>query len=136
MKTIDLSKIIEDRGLNTKEVAKELFPKNKYPKLALDRVIKGEAFLDTNQVSRLSLITGVPIQFLYSNGEWKTTSKEEGIVTFQTGEYRAELNTGEWITKIYHKGSIFHESVIHQESITLSKYLKSLTELIIKHDKS
>jgi len=54
MKKIDLKKIIENAGLDIKETAQHLFPNNKYAKLALDRVIKGDAFLDTNQISKLS----------------------------------------------------------------------------------
>ena len=136
MKTIDLKKLMEDLNLDPKQIAKELFPKNAYPKLALDRVVKGEAFLDTNQLSRLSLVTGVSIQSLYSYGGWDFISSPEGVITFSTGEYKAELNIAEGTTKLYHKGSIFHEEIIHSGAIPLSEYLDALNKLISKHNKS
>ncbi len=38
MRTIDLNKIIEKRGLDPNDVAQQLFPKNKYPKLATKNI--------------------------------------------------------------------------------------------------
>lgn len=134
MQTINLKRIIEKQDLKPKWVAEQLFPENKYPKLALDRVLDGKAFLDTNQVSRLSAITGIPINFLYSGGEWEMKSTENKI-SFTSDDYFAELNTQTWKTEIYHKGSIFHETLIHSEGIPLSEYLSQLTNLIIKHSK-
>ena len=55
MKTIDLKEIIEKRKLDAKDVAQQLFPGIKYPKLALNRIIAGEAVLDANQISKLAL---------------------------------------------------------------------------------
>jgi hypothetical protein len=134
MQTINLKRIIEKQDLKPKWVAEQLFPENKYPKLALDRVLDGKAFLDTNQVSRLSAITGIPINFLYSGGEWEMKSTENKI-SFTSDDYLAELNTQTWKTEIYHKGSIFHETLIHSEGIPLGEYLSQLTNLINKHSK-
>lgn len=131
MSKIDLKKIIEEQNLDVKVIATELFPGNKYPKLALDRVLKGDAFLDSNQISRLSLMTEIPIQFLYDSGSW-TKKMTKDLITFESGEYRAELNTSSNITKVFHKGSLFHESVIHKNSITLSEYLSEVKKLILK----
>jgi hypothetical protein len=134
MHTLDLNRIIPENNLEVKKVAEELFPKNKYPKLALDRVLKGEAFLDTNQLSLLSLMTGVPIHFLYSNGSWEMSTKKKGMITFQTQDYKAELDLENWVTKIYHKNSLFHEALLHKEAIPLSEYLEQINNLIIKNN--
>lgn len=133
MKTINLSEIIEKQNLDVKDVAEQLFPSNKYPKLALDRVLKGEAFLDTNQVSKLSMLTGIPIEKLYSGAEWKG-SNEKGVHKFTNGDYVAELDTKTWVTKLYCNGSLFHESIIHNGTIALSAYLNELTSLINKYN--
>lgn len=135
MKTINLEKIITDHALDVREVGKELFPSAKYPKLALDRILKGEAFLDTNQVSKLSLITGIPIEVLFSGGEWKTQGSENKI-TFTSEDYKAELDTLTWVTKVYYKGSLFHEEIISQKHIELSEYLETLRNLINKYNKN
>lgn len=132
MKIFDLKEIIEKQNLVVKEVAKELFPTNKYPKLALDRVLSGKAFLDTNQVSKLSMMTGISIEKLYSGGQWKASATDDKL-KFTSENYTAELNTETWITKIYHKDSLFHEAIIHNGNIALSEYLTKLTNIINKH---
>lgn len=132
MKTIDLNKIIEDNNLDVKELAGELFPDIKYPKLALDRILRGESKLDTDQLSRLSLYTGLPIEVLYSGTPWKTNISDK-LVQFKTGDYKAELDRETWVTKIFHKGTIFHESIIHQSTIPLDEYFEELNSLINKH---
>lgn len=135
MNKIDLKKIIEDQGLNIKEVALELFPTNKYSKLALDRVIRGEAFLDSNQISKLSSLTRIPIQFLFSEDKWEKKAKDK-MVIFTSGNYRAELNTSTNVTRIFHETSLFHESLLHTKSIPLNEYLSELEQIIIKYNKS
>jgi hypothetical protein len=69
MRTIDVKEIIEKHQLDAKEVAQQLFPGNKYPKLALNRVMAGSAQLDANQMSKLALLIGVQVSDLYSGSE-------------------------------------------------------------------
>lgn len=129
MSKFNLQEIIDKQKLDTKEIAKELFPSNKHATLALRRILKGEAFLDTEQISKLSQLTGIPIEELFVGGEWKTTATENELV-FKSGRYKAVLNTETWVTKIYKNDSLFHDKVIHGGSIALSKYLSALTEII------
>ena len=131
MKTIDVNGIISEQKLDLEEVAQQLFPGNKYPKLALKRVLAGEAVLDANQISKLSLMTGLSIDQLYSENGWKSTSKS-GVIIFQNGDYKAELSTKTWVTKIFHKGSLFHESVITPGATPVSEYIKKLDSIIDK----
>jgi len=130
MKTIDIKAIIEKQGLEMNDVAEQLFPKNKYPRLALNRVIAGDAVLDADQISKLALLADLTIAELYG-ANWKAKSSK-GLHTFTNGEFKAELDTTSWITKIFHKGSKFHESVIHSKSIPLSEYLDKLNIQILK----
>lgn len=129
MRTIDIKKVIDSAGLDFKEVATQLFPKNKYPDLALNRVIKGVNVLDADQISKLALMANVPISDLFSGGEWKADIKGKTHV-FSNGDYKVELDTETWISRIFHKGSLFHESVIHSGSIPLSEYLENIDILI------
>ncbi len=129
MRTIDIKKVIDSTGLDFKEVATQLFPKNKYPDLALNRVIKGVNVLDADQISKLALMANVPISDLFSGGKWKAVSKGETHV-FSNGDYKVELDPETWISRIFHKGSLFHESVIHSGSTPLSEYLENIDILI------
>jgi len=134
MRTINVKEIIETRGLDTKEVARQLFPKNKYPDLALNRVMKGKNVLDADQISKLALMAGLQISELFSGENWKASSRK-GVHVFTNGEFRAELDSETWITKVFHKDSMFHESIIHSGSTPVSEYLSQL-DLIINNFKS
>ncbi len=132
MKKIDLEKIIQGKKLDPKEVAQELFPTHKHPKLALDRVLSGDGVLNADQISRFSLFTGLPISELYSGANW--TSKTEGHThVLVSGDYTAKLDTKTWTTKVFHKGSLFHDFIIHSSSITLSEYIGRLDSEISKN---
>ena len=129
MKTIDLDKIIKKKKLDKKELAQQLFPGHKYASLALNRVIKGDGFLDSNQISLLSELTGIKIGNLYSGNEWDLKN-DKGLTVFTSGNFRAELDTNTWVTKVFDNDSLFHESVIHSDSTPLSVYLTQLTKIV------
>lgn len=134
MKKIDLKKIIQAKKLDPKEVAQELFPTHKHPKLALDRVLAGGGVLDADQISRFSLFTGLPISELYSGAGWKSTIEGHTHVLV-SGDYTAKLDTKTWTTKIFHRDSLFHDFIIHSPSITLSEYINRLDLEISKLNK-
>lgn len=133
MQVINLRQIIEAQNLDEKALAEELFPGNKYPKLALNRILTGEAFLDSNQISRLSAYTGIPIHGLYNAGEWqiKADSKNVLKIISPDGSYRAELNTETWITQIFDKDTIFHEETLPAGAMSLRAYVSYINNLII-----
>lgn len=132
MKKINLKKIIANQGLEEKEVAIKLFPNNKYPKLALDRLLAGESVLDANQISLFSFYSGIPITELYEGGGWKSTQKEHTHILV-SGDYTAKLDTRSWTTEIFHKNSLFHEFIIHSPSINLGDYIEKLNSEINKN---
>jgi len=134
MKTIALDKIIEKKKLDKKDLAQRLFPGNKYASLSLNRVIKGDGFLDSNQISLLSELTNIPINELYENNDWRSESTN-GVIVFTSKDYRAELNIKSNLTKVFKNGSLFHESIIHSGSVPLSEYLDKLAEVISEHTK-
>lgn len=133
MNEFNLKAIMDLYGLTAKDLAAALFPGNKYPSIALTRVINGEAQLSADQVAKLSAMTGVPIENLYSGEKWTGSRSKEGILTFENEDYKAELDQQSWITKIYHKDSLFFDEVIHNGSIPLSEFLNQLEILILNH---
>lgn len=129
MKTIDINNIIESKGLDQNDLAKELFPGAKHPKMALQRIIKGEAQLDSDQIVRLSIYTGIAIGELFGERDWKAQTKE-GVHTFESEDYRAELDTNTWISKVWKKDELIHEVVIHDRHISISNYFTLLNNVI------
>ncbi len=132
MKKIDLKKIIKVKNLNKKEVAAELFPANKFALLALDRVLAEKGVLDADQISRFSLYSGIPIAELYSGADWSSTIKN-GTHVLLKGDYRAELDTKTWTTRLFHNDSLFHQFIIHSAGISLGDYIDTLNSEISKN---
>ena len=133
MSKIDIGQIIEKAGLDKKDVASQLFPDNKYPELALRRIMLGESNLDSQQISKLAALAGMGVTELFGPTGWRNFA-QEGKLIFENNDYRAELDTIGWTTKIFHKGSMFHEEVIHTDMIPLSSYLKNLDAIIAKRE--
>ena len=131
MKSIDIAKIIQDRNLNAKELAASLFPLHRFPDMALTRIIQGKGVLDANQISLLAELTGQSVNALFNQEEWIASSRE-GIIFFSSGDFRAELDMDKNTSKVFHKGSIFHETVLHSTSIPLSEYLKEISASVLK----
>lgn len=129
--TINLKELIEQRGLKTREVAEFLFPGNKFPRVSIQRVFDGKARLNSEQVSRLAAWLGVSVDNLYKGG-WNSEFKGETCI-LTNGNYRAELSVETGETKLFHLGSLFHEIVLHDPAIPLSKYIELLNTIIKNH---
>ena len=132
MRSIDLAKIIEDLKLDEEALASELFPNHRHPALALKRVKKGDGLLNSKQISRLATIADMPIGALFGVQGWEYEIKD-GIYILQCDNFKAELDTNSWVTKIYDSGSLFHDEVIHGGTTTLSEYVTKLNLIINKY---
>ena len=67
----DINSVIERYHLDPKDVAEALFPRNQHKGMALDRVLKGIASIDTEQLSALAKLAGVVVSDLFEiNGNW------------------------------------------------------------------
>jgi len=129
----NLQQIINKYNLDVKFIAEELFPANKYAKLALNRVLSGETFLDTNQLSRLALILNTNVENLFKDSvSWDITGMPNKIV-FTLNNFRVELDTENWMTKLFDKNSIVHTELLHNKSIQIKDYLDHINKLINKY---
>ena len=129
---IDVTKFITDHDLDKKEVAKHLFPENRYPIMAFKRILDGAALLDSEQLAKLAALAKVSIVKLFS-GNWDTTSTRN-MLSMESGEYRAELDMLTWTTRIFHRSSMFYEEILTQPTIPLSQYVEHISLRIAKHE--
>lgn len=129
----DLNKIIKRNKLDADQIAKNLFPENNYPASAMRRVLNGDAFLNTNQVSTLSDITGIPIDKLFDAEEWRSAMQSKDVISFTNGNYRAELDRSSWTTRIFNGNDIFVDKAVISKFIPLSEYLFEIEKLIEKY---
>jgi hypothetical protein len=129
---VDLNRFLEENHLDIKETAYALFPKNNYPVMALKRVIDGNGLLDSAQMARLAALAGVDIAQLYTSN-WVKTAKATKFI-LDSGDYRAELDMKTWCTRIFHRGSMFHEELITRPLIPLSDYIRLVSERVASHE--
>lgn len=89
--SLDISKVIKHYRLDANVVAKVLYPNLQYPRLALDRVKKGEADLTVSQLYRLADFLGIFVQDLLAVDTWKGSGLEDDALKFEKGDYTALL---------------------------------------------
>jgi len=132
MQTIDLQKIIDVKGILIKDLGKVLFPKTKYPYLAIRRIMRGEAFLSSEQVVRLSEFTNIPVNFLFNFGKWELSLSKKTMKAL-SGEITAELNTETWETQLFKNGEKHLAPFKFAHGVAISTYLEHVTNLILKN---
>ena len=125
MNHFDLNKVLEHWAVKPEDVAPVLFPRVKYPKSALDRILRGEAYLDTIQLEALAAYLGVLVTDLFGVGSWKGV-QENGRLVLLKGEYRVVLNYEEAMVCV-HKGSeLVYEFLAPVRFMTVKNFIKEL----------
>lgn len=133
MEKFNINKIIERYKLDTDELAKVLFPYIKYPKQAFDRVLRGEANLDTSQVENLASYAGVLVCDLYKVEDWKGIV-EDTCLTFIKGNYKVKLNyNGAYLT-FYKDEQVLKQEISCVYSMTVLDFIKYINNLIQEQD--
>ena len=125
----NINNVIEHYRLDTEEVAKVLFPAIKYPKLAFDRIIKGEAYLDTEQLEKLAEYIGVLVPDLFSAGTWKGSS-EDGCLILLKGNYKVKLNYKAVYLSIYKDNTLIYQKFSNVPEKTLIEFINFLDNFI------
>ena len=132
MEKFNIQKIIEHYSPNTEELGRVLFPYIKYPKQAFDRVLKGEANLDSHQIELLASYLGVFVSDLFSLNDWKGSwDNEHKCLTFVKGLYRVNLNYGGSFITVYQDGKMIHQEIKSRaDSMSLTDFIQYINNLI------
>jgi len=127
---LQIEHILAARKLDFKYVASQLFPKNRHPKAALQRVVKGQGTLTAEQLSKLAAMADVNVQELFAVN-WSIAPVQEAYtLTFTRGRYTAHLNLAGGRTRILDGETLIHETLLHSTSITLTEYIEAINELL------
>lgn len=132
MDIIFLKQLIKEKGASQKELAKSLFPGNKFPENALRRVFRGKTALTADQAKTIADALGVPVDDLYACNGWKGKSSGK-CHTFTKGDYVAELNLSSGMTRIIYKGTELCETLFHCPTITLSDFIDTVDNIIANY---
>lgn len=132
MEKFNIQKIIEHYSPNTEELGKVLFPYIKYPKQAFDRVLKGEANLDSHQIELLASYLGVFVSDLFSLDDWKGSwDNKHKCLTFIKGLYRVNLNYGGSFITVYKDGKMAYQEIKSRaDSMSLTDFIQYINNLI------
>jgi hypothetical protein len=132
MEKFNIQKIIEHYSPNTEELGRVLFPHIKYPKQAFDRVLKGEANLDSRQIELLASYLGVFVSDLFSLDDWKGSwDNEHKCLTFVKGLYRVNLNYGGSFITVYQDGKMIRQEIKSRaDSMSLTDFIQYINNLI------
>lgn len=133
MEQFNINNVIEHYKLNTEDLAKVLFPTVKYPKQALDRILKGEANLDITQVEKLANYIGVLVTDLFSTNTWKGFS-EDKCLTLQKGQYKAKLNYNGVYLSIYKDNVLIEQKISNVPNMTVQEFINYLDNLIKNYE--
>lgn len=130
MQSFNLEYIIAKNDLNKDFLAADLFQNNKYPRIALERVLAGKSNLDTMQLDILAKILGLHVSELFQETTWNRLDHVDKIV-FARRNCRVELNLKTLIADVYKDDSLLVvESVICDKSIMLTEFLKTVNNLV------
>lgn len=133
MEQFNINAVIDKYRLNTEELAKVLFPNVKYPKLAFDRVLRGEANLDTTQLQNLASYAGVIVTDLFAADAWKSFT-EDGCMTFERGKYKAKINyKGSYLT-LYCENKLIKQIIPDSSHLTVEAFITMLNNLIKNYE--
>ena len=100
--------------------------------MALRRIMRGEAFLSSEQVVLLSEFTGIPVNFLFNFGKWELSLSKKTMKAL-SGEITAELNTETWETQLFKNGEKHLKPFKFAHGGAISTYLEHVTNLILKN---
>ena len=129
MTPIDLKEISERYQIPHKDLALELFPDNRHPRLALKRAMDGITHINATQVIRLAELLGVTPNELFDKKGWSGSYKE-GLYTFKKGPYTAHLRMDNGTTRLYKEGTQMAEIILHIGAVTLTDYINQLEAFI------
>ena len=126
----NINKVIERYKLNTDEVAEVLFPHARYKKLALARVLKGEASLSAEQLEALAKLAGIFIHDLFFVvDDWKGATSEDGSLVFLKDDYRVKLNYNGVFLSIYKGADLIHQELT-LKNMSVPEFIEYVNKVI------
>lgn len=133
MEKFSIKRVTEVYKPDLDELAKALFPTVTYPKLAFNRILKGEANLDSTQISILASYLGVSVSELFTidDSGWHMSScTGDSRLIFTKGDYKATLY-GQSLTILKCDKCIAALTfLVNKEAMSLEDFIKLLDEKI------
>lgn len=125
----NLADIIDEYGPDLKELAPVLYPENQYPNLALNRALKGETLLNTDQVEKLAKFLGLLPYELFRERGWACETAGDGM-TFSKKGHKVYLHRNGCLINVRKKNGESEQYVAVQKVLTLAEFIEYIDNLI------
>lgn len=132
MKKFDVNKIIEQYNIDAQDLAKWLFPNVKYPKLAFDRVLKGETNLDIEQVAILAKYIGVTVVDLFINESWRSSFRDN-LMLLTKGDYAVEFDPKCTFIRVYKNGEFVDNVLVNLQQTSFEEFINYIDNIIKRY---
>lgn len=126
---INLKQLLKDEHISKAQLSEILFPKNKFPGRSLLRILKGEAELSVSQVVALSEFTGLSLDQICEPDKWEGDLRDGSHVYLRSKNFRAEIDTKTWTTRIYYKDTLVKEEMI-SPALPIAEYICTLEKTV------
>lgn len=135
LEQFSLQKLVTEFNLNPAELAKILFPHVKYPILAFNRVLSGEASLDTDQLQNLASFLGMFVSELFNVEGWKSKS-QPGQLFFMKDKYNAICHVTTGVISLFCEGDIVDTYIMSPGLTSVSEFINSINKQILEYEAS
>lgn len=121
----DIKKVIEDYNIDITKLATVLYPLAKYKKQAFDRVLRGESFLDVNQLYKLAEYLSINVSDLF---------KDKNTVVFSDtkilyGELSAVFDVSKKMIFFYNGNELIEKSITDTKFVTIDELIEKFNTL-------
>lgn len=130
MEQLDINNILETFNPDKKELASLLFPGNNWPETAFDRIVKGVAKLDSEQIAILADYLGVHVGELYTveDSKWHGRREPGSDFVLAKQSYKAKYSNGK--VSVYKKNSHIGSFVVPTKVIPFKDLISLLDNYI------
>lgn len=125
MTQVDLSQLIEAYGIDAGVLSLLLFPKNKFPMSALNRMLNEKMLLNSEQLAALSEFLNIPVDALFTReGGWSSKEITKNSISFTKDGFVVTLNLATFVTNISKDNEVLANHTLVKKGITLRDYLQ------------
>ena len=129
----DINEVMRYYGLNRKEVEKAIFPDAKYPRQAFDRILRGDAVLNTTQLELLADYAGVLVPDLFLIGTWKSEI-DKNVITLIKGDYKVKLNYNSCFLTILEHGNVIYQLLRDFRAMSVKEFINYIDNLLFDYE--
>lgn len=130
--TFNIKQIMLDYDVNETELAPVLYPDNKYPELALRRLLAGESNLTIDQLSTLADYLGVSPYVLFTDEGWHYTPSKGDTITLRRGDITALIRYGGTEITLRDRTQGTERVLIQPDKVTIKELIEMLNNELAK----